>query len=229
MRTDRRILHTVLKELARVAPSSAPQPVLEQVHLHATGGVLTATTTDLSRRLSCQLPAEGNLDARIPCKPLVQVIKPEGGGDAGSVEITQDSDKVNILADGLTSHLPGTPPADFPAGPAPKQDAPWSLVAMWPSALLKDALSFVLPAASTDASRTHLCTVLLQDNDVVTTDGHRLHLAHLPAPVPQPLLLTAPAASTLTRLLSHGEQVILARAGDILRVKVGSWQLDARL
>jgi len=100
---------------------------------------------------------------------------------------------------------------------------------MWPSAPLKDALGFVLPAASSDASRPHLCTVLLQADDAVTTDGHRLHLAPLPAPVPQPLLLLAPAASTLTHMLAQGEQAILAQAGEVLRIKVGNWQLDTKL
>ncbi len=184
MQTDRRALHAALKELLRVAPSKAATPALEMVHLFATNGILTATTTDLSRRLSCQLPAQGGLDVCVHGKMLSQVIKPEGRGDAGTVEIFQDENKVSVLADGLTSHLRHTPTADFPVGPTPKQDQPWSLVAMWPSAPLKDALSFVLPAASRDESRAHLCTVLLEDNDAVTTDGHRLHLARLPAPVP---------------------------------------------
>ena len=229
MQTDRRTLHATLKELLRVAPSRAATPALEMVHLSSTNNVLTATTTDLSRRISTQLPAEGDLDICVHGKMLSQVIKPEGRRDTGTVEIYQDEDRVSVLADGLTSHLPGTPPADFPAGPSTKQDEPWSLVAMWPSALLKDALSFVLPAASTDASRPHLCTVLLQDQDIVTTDGHRLHLAPIPAPVPQPILLQAPAAGTLMRVLAHGEQAILARAGEVLRAKVGNWQLDTTL
>jgi len=199
------------------------------VQLSASSGILTLTTTDLSRRLSCQLPAEGDISACVHCKMLSQVIKPEGRGKSGSVEIIQDDDRVSVLADGLTSHLRPTRSADFPTGPAPKQEAPWSLAAMWPASPLKDALSFVLPAASTDESRPHLCAVLLKDSDAVTTDGHRLHLAPLPAPVQQPLLLRAPAAATMTRMLAHGPQVILAQAGEVLRIKVGNWQLDTRL
>jgi len=229
MLVDRRELHAALKELVRVAPAKAATPALEMVHLSASDGMLTATTTDLTRRLSCQLPAEGNLDICVHCKLLAQVIKPEGRGDAGAVEIVQGNDRVSVLADGLTSHLRPTPPANFPAGPAPKQDEPWSLVAMWPSAPLKDALSFVLPAASKDVTRAHLCTVLLKDSDVVTTDGHRLHLARLPAPVPHPLLLRAPAAATLTRMLAHEDQAILVQSGEMVRIKVGTWQLDTRL
>jgi len=226
---DRRTLHAALKELLRVAPSRADLPALEMVHLSANNGTLTVTTTDLHRRLSCQFPAQGDLNACVHAKMLTNIVKPEGRGDAGSVEVSQNEDRVSVMADGLVSHLRPTPPADFPASPAPKQDEPWSLVAMWPSAPLKDALTFVLPAASTDEARPHLCAVQFKHNDAVTTDGHRLHLAHLPAPIPQPLLLWAPAAATMTRVLAHGEQVILARAGEVLRIKVGSWQLDTRL
>ena len=228
MKVDHRKLHTALKELVRIVPRNASMPVLETVHLTASNGMLTLTTTDLSRRLSRQIPAQGDLDVCVHAKMLTNIIKPERG-TAGDVDICQDGDKVSLLADGMTSHLRPTPSTDFPAGPTPKENEPWSLAGMWPSAPLKDALSFVLPAASNDESRAHLCTVLFKDNDAVTTDGHRLHLAHLPAPIPQPLLLTALAAGTLNRLLAHGEQVILAQAGDILRAKVGNWQLDTRL
>jgi len=229
MKVDRRVLHNALKELVRVVPRTASQPALEMVHLSASSGVITATTTDLSRRLSCQIPAEGDLDACVHAKMLSQMIKPEGRGATGTMDIYHDGDKVCVLADGLTSHLRFTPSADFPVGPTPGPDAAWSLVAMWPAAPLKEALAFVLPAASKDESRVHLCTVCFNEQDIVTTDGHRLHLAHLPAPVPQPLLLPAPAASTLSRLLDHGEQAILATTGEVLRIKVGNWQLDTKL
>jgi len=199
------------------------------VQISASSGILTLTATDLSRRLSCQLPAEGDINACVHCKMLSQVVKPEGRGKAGSVDITQNNERLSVLADGLLSHLRLIPPADFPTSPARKQDEPWNLVAMLQSALLKDALSFVLPAASTDESRAHLCTVLLKDSEAVTTDGHRLHLAPLPAPIPQPLLLRAPAAATMARMLAHGDQAILAQAGEVLRIKVGNWQLDTRL
>jgi len=229
MLVNRRALHNALKELLRVAPSRADNPVLEMVHLNTNNGVLTAITTDLSRRLSCQLPAEGDLDICVHCKLLSQVIKPEGRGAAGNVEICQEEGRVSVMADGLISHLRPTPSGDFPGGPSPKGEEPWSLVGMWPSAPLKDALGFVLPAASKDESRAHLCTVLLQEDDAVTTDGHRLHLARLPATVPEPLLLTAPAAGTLMHMLAQGEQIILARAGEVIRAKVGNWQLDTKL
>ena len=229
MQVDRRALHGVLKEVVRVATSLTSLPALETVHLCARENTLTLTTTDLNQRLSCQLPVEGDINTCVPCKLLTQVVKPEGRGPSGKVEINQEGDQILIQVDGLTSRLPATNPNEFPTGPSPKADEPWSLLGLCPSTPLKQALDFVLPAASKDESRFHLCTVLLQDQDSVTTDGHRLHLAHLPTLIPQPLLLPAPAAGTLSRILPQGDQAILALADDILRIKINSWQLDLRL
>ena len=229
MRVDRRELHNALSELARLAPKNHTLPALERVLLSASNGTLTLTTTDLSRRLSCQLPAEGDINVSVHCKLLVQVIKFEGRGAAGTVEFYQDDEKVSVLADGLTTHLRTMLPGEFPAEHSPTKMEPWSLLGMWPSAPLGDALTFVLLAASKDESRPHLCTVLLQDQDAVTTDGHRLHLAPLPVALTQPLLLPAEGAGTLNRILNKGEQVILAQAGEVLRAKVGPYQLDIRL
>ena len=225
MRVDRRALHKALTELGRIAQPRATLPMLEQVHLAANDGTLNLTTTDLDRRLSCQLPAEGELSACIPCKQLAQAVKPEGCGNAGHVELQQQDDHVTILVDGLTSKMPITDPAEFPAASDREQD----LLGLWPAAPLREALEFVLPAASKDETRPHLCTVLMADRDMVTTDGHRLHLAPLPAPLSASLLLPSTAAATLARILKHGDQAIVAQAGDLLRIKCGSWQLDARL
>jgi len=229
MRVDRCELHNALKELGRLAPKNHTLPALERVLMTASQGTLTLTTTDLTSRLSCQVPAEGELVASVHCKLLTKVIKPEGRGAAGDVEFQHDDEKVSVVADGLTTHLRTMPPEEFPAAHTPSEKEPWGLMGMWPAAPFKDALGFVLPAASKDESRPHLCTVLLQDQDTVTTDGHRLHLASLPVSVSEPLLLPASSAGTLVRLLNKEEQVIVAKSGSVLRIKVGPWQLDVRL
>ena len=225
MRVDRRALHRALTELVRLVPRSASHPALEQVLLTASGGTLTLTATDLSRRLSCRLPAVGKLSTCLPGRTLVRAVKPEGRGHAGHVELRQQDDHVSIQVDGLTTTLPAT---DLAAFPAPSSRAP-ELLGLWPAAPIREALEFVLPAASRDEVRPHLRAVLLKDQDMVATDGHRLHLAPLPALLADSLLLPSAAAATLARVLKYGEQAIVARAGDLLRVQCGPWQLDARL
>lgn len=225
MRADRREMYTVLKELARVVPTRGTSPIIEQVHLVARDGFLTLTTTDINRRLTCQIPATGELRVCLPCKQLTQAIKPEGRGDAGLVELHAQGDRISVCVDGLTSTMNSADPDDFPQVSTKNQE----LIGLWPARPLREALEFVLPAASRDETRPHLCTVLMQDYDLVATDGHRLHLAPLPAPLAGSLLLSASAAATLARMLQHGDQAILARTSDVLRVKCGTWQLDAHL
>ena len=225
MQVDRRALHDALKELARVTPNNSNLPYLSNVHLAAQEGTLTLTATDITRRLSCQLPADDELNTCLPCKHLSQAVKPDGRGDAGLVELRQHDDQVSVLVDGLNSTMPATDPSEFPRASNKDQD----LIGLWPAVPLREALDFVLPAASKDESRPQLCTVYMQDQNLVATDGHRLHLAPLPAPLAGSLLLPSTAAATLSRMLKHGDQAILARADDVLRIKCGSWQLDTRL
>ena len=45
------------KELVRVIDPRASVPILSQVLLQATAGILSLTATDLKRILSCRLPA----------------------------------------------------------------------------------------------------------------------------------------------------------------------------
>jgi DNA polymerase III sliding clamp (beta) subunit (PCNA family) len=59
MKVDRRALHSALSELAQVADLSASLPILSHVLLRAASGQLVVTATDLTRRLVCQLPTEG--------------------------------------------------------------------------------------------------------------------------------------------------------------------------
>jgi DNA polymerase III sliding clamp (beta) subunit (PCNA family) len=113
--------------------------------------------------------------------------------------------------------------------PAERTDLDLSLLTVWPSTPLQDALSYVLPAVSTDPTRPHLRAVHLDGHQMVTTDGHRMHLARLPAPLTTPLLLPAVSAATIMQIAGAGDQVILAVAAHHLRVGVGRWQLDTKL
>ena len=230
MRTDRRELHNALKELARVAPNNSSLPSLTNVHLPASNGTLHLSTTDLEVRLSYEMRAEGDINTCLPAKLLSRLVKPEGRGNAGEVEFTpHDDDRVAVTVDGVTSKLVCTAPPEFPAGFRPGEDQSWSLAAMWPGGALREALSYVLPAASRDETRKHLCVVRLEDQIMVTTDGHRLHLAALPSSLAEPLQVSSHAGSVLCRILGSQEQVIMARCKDQLRVRAGSWQLDTRI
>jgi DNA polymerase-3 subunit beta len=213
-----------LRELARVAGSKSYLPVLPHVLLRATDGTLTLTATDLTQRLTYRMPADGGLNVCLPAKLLAALTKPEGKA-AGDVILEPQGNQVSVqLEDGVT-RLTSMDPTVFPAEP----HLELSLLAVWPSTPLQEALSYVLPAVSTDPTRPHLRAVHLDADHMITTDGHRMHLAPLPSQLPTSLLLPAVSAASIMQIAGAGDQVFLAVAPHHLRVGVGQWQLDTKL
>ena len=233
MRIDRRSLYTALHELARVADPRASIPILSHVLLRAENGILALTATDLTQTLTCKLPADGDLSTCVPAKLLAALVKPESKRDAGLVSLMLEGDRLVVETDSVTTRLPTADPADFPSGFGSSLE--WSFVGTCDAAPLRDAITWVLPAASTDATRRHLCSVCLDNESatVAATDGHRLHTAPSPVSPIAPILLSADAADILHRILADGEQVIMARAKtgerEVLRVRFGPWQIETTL
>jgi len=227
MRVDRRALHSALRELARVASPRSALPALSHVLLHAVENTLTLRATDLTQTLTCTLPAEGEFNTCLPAKLLANLVRPEGKGIVGDaiLEPAGKNQTVVRLEDG-TTRLTAMDPATFPVE---NSQLDWSLLAVWPPRPLHDALSFVLPAASNDASRPHLCAIFVDGGQLVATDGHRMHLAPLPAPLGTSLLVPTASAATILHIAGVGEQAVLAIAGNRIRVGVGPWQLQTRL
>jgi DNA polymerase III subunit beta len=237
MRADRRALHAVMSVLARVIGSkpSASMPILADVRITAASGATeaTLTATDLTTTLTCKPPIESNgtpFDVCVDAKTLVRVLKPEGRRSGADVAFEGvDDHGVVVRLDGMTTKLPGLDPQNFPAGVGSKVgDGDWHLAGMWPAEELREALSFTLPAASTDITRPHLCCVLISTDAIVATDGHRLHKTPGPGPMKEPLLLGTGAADVLARILASDEQVVVATAEDIIRFRCGPWQLDTK-
>jgi len=230
MRVDRRALHDALKELARLAPSRGPLPHLTNVLLVGAGDKLVLATTDITTRMTCELPAQGNtLETCVPAKLLTSLVKP-AGKSAEDVVLEVAGDKIYVTIAGTAMQLPATDPQLFPAGFSTED---WALVGMGEAMLLQEPLAWVLPAASNDPSRKHLNSIYLDQDAVVATDGHRLHLAPSPIKPDPPMLLPSSAAAVLTRILKRDDQIVVARHKtkdqDQLRVRCGPWQLDTRL
>jgi DNA polymerase-3 subunit beta len=225
MRVDRRALHSALRQLSRVAGSKSALPVLAHVLLRAGNGTLTLRTTDLTQTLTCTLPAEGELDTCLPAKLLANMVKPEAKTTAGDAILEPADNMVTVQLDDGITRLTALDPTLFPAG----SEREWNLLGVWPTPPLRESLSYVLPAASSDSSRPHLCAVFLSGNMMVTTDGHRMHLAPLPAPLETSLLVPTTSAATILHIAGAGEQVVLATSGNRLRVGIGPYQLETKL
>jgi DNA polymerase-3 subunit beta len=228
MKTDRRAFHGVMKELVHVVNGKASLPILSRVLLEVFDGKLTITATDLTTTVQGEMPAEGPLSCCLPAKMLAALTKPEGRGDTGHVEIEIDGDVASVVVEGLSTRLRTMPVEEFPAV-AGDLITDWSLLAMWPAAAIHDALTYVLPAASTDDGRPHLNAVCLGPDRIAATDGRRLHVSPLPAAIPEALLIPLGTATVLRRLLDDDEHVVVARGGNVIRVRVGAWQVETKL
>jgi len=229
---DRRALHDALKVLARLAPPKYAAPIVTNVLLNVRGGVLAATATDVSTRLTAKLPAQGDdFTVCASARALASLLKPESKRSAGQVSLGLDGNRLLVEVDGVTSRLPTANPMEFPSGLGTALE--WSLAGTCGAQPLRNAIDWVLPASSTDPTRKHLCTILIDGAVVAATDGHRLHSAPSPLSPKTPLLLSTSTANILRRVLTNGEQVIMARAKsgerEVLRVRSGAWQLESTL
>ena len=231
MHIDRLSLSAALCTLTKVAPPNVALPILRCVRLDAADGTLTLTATDLEQRLTAELPAETPqpLSACLPAKMLATVVKPERKTDGGTVQIESLGDNAfAVTVDDVSTRLFGLPHDDFPAVMAPA-NLDWNMAAIWPAEPLRESLGFILPAISKDETRFSLCGAYLAGNTIVSTDGHRLHMAPLPGKLPKPLLVPRSACETLHRLLPDADQVVVARAEEHLRIKIGHWTLETKL
>jgi len=232
MRIDRCSFHSALKELSRIIDQSTPLPILKSVALDARRGTLVMKATDLKRCLVCRLPADGKLTTCLPAKSLSSLTKPEGKKPSGNLEIEQVSEnQVSLKVDGLETRIFSSDPADFPAGIEVLVDQDWQLVVLLPSKEFGESLDHVLPAASSDETSPNLCAVFLSERKMIATNGRRLHMVtDLRYPVADPLLVPADSAATVRRLLPHGDPVVITRAGNVARFRMGPmWQLDTAL
>jgi len=226
MKVNRTALSAALRELARLAPSKPSIPILSHVLVHAENGTATLTATDLTQRLSVELPAEGEINTCLPAKTLAALVKPESKNDTSVCVVDVEGGVANVVLDDITTRLPALVPDDFPSS---TEAAGLSLVALWPARELSQALAYVLPAVSDDLTRPHLCGVCLVDGRAASTDGHRLHVAALPSAIAESSYLPIGAAASLARLLDRDGHVVLARTGDLLRVRCDNWTLDTKL
>jgi DNA polymerase-3 subunit beta len=156
------------------------------------------------------------------------LVKPENKADTGDIIIDSiDAETASVKVDGLTTKLTAIPIDDYPDTTNQHED--WSLVALWDAKTFASALKFVLPAICKDETRPHICCLAFtEDGKAASTDGHRLHLASLPGPVDQPILIPTDSALLLNRILKDG-QVIIARTETHVKIRSGAYELTTKL
>lgn len=109
--------------------------------------------------------------------------------------------------------------------PAQAQSKGGSLI---DAALLKEAMEKALPASSTDETRPVLNSVMISSEALVSTDGHRLHVAS-GIPNLEGLLVPRAGVLNLIKLLDPEVQVSLELSQNQLLLSQHSWVAALRL
>jgi DNA polymerase-3 subunit beta len=124
--------------------------------------------------------------------------------------------------------------SSFECGPplphAPDDDATreWHAEAQCDAAELRTALTWVLRAVSRDATRPNLAVVMFDNDRLVATDGHRLHMARFRGAFLAPQAIESTAAGVLAATAATGD-IALERSDTHLRFLGDHWQVITRI
>jgi len=235
MKVNRKELSDALATLSKVVDKKSSIPIIRSVLMETDGALLRLRTTDLNRTLTTAIHSDGpSFDTCINADKLLKIIKADTGESKGkkalaTVEITVSENAATVEIDGIKVKLPTLPAADFPT--APTRDD-WKRIASWESKTLAGALGHVLPVASVDFTRPHINAVsFVHDGRIAATDGHRLHVAPIPALFEKDVTIPRDAATTLAGVLKLGESTVLdvQKESPLGRFTIGVYQLTVRL
>lgn len=175
----------LLKLTSRILPAvsrKAPLPILANVSLRATDDALHAVATDTYTSISTHGPAQVATPGAI-CLPARDLHDRVAAMPDGDITLSVDKHIATVKAAKAKRQftLRTTPASEFPqvAGPT---DALAELTLPGPT--LATVIGQVYPSISTDETRPHVNSALLELSKnclrMVSTDGHRLAMANAP-------------------------------------------------
>lgn len=231
MHVNRRELYNALQQLNKVVDHRSSFSVLRCIKIEAGDGVAVLTGTDLTQTLTARIPAEGDLQACVLCKPLTDMVKPKNKNDDVDVRIEiEDDDTVRVCCDGVSTKLYTVDVQNFPLNDLQG----WDLVGEVDSGLLSQALAYVLPVACKDKNRvlsTHgVCGVYFNaEGKLVATSGHQCHVADLHCEFSESFLIPTGPAQTLSRIIKRSEKTEFFKTSEKIMIRSGSWIIEAKL
>ncbi len=225
MLIERGVLVRALKILITTIEKKVVSP-FDHVRLEPAPGGVAVTASDGTMSASLLVPSEGSIDACVPARDLLAAVSGADNGDRLALAV-HNREAVTVAYSGAEARLTNSPSFDFRAasldgddgGPRQVDAAPFSA-----------ALAWVSPAMCIDdITRLHLGSVLLEGEQVVATDGHRLHVATVRGLGWDRALVPAKAIQLLLRLLPGSGQLEIAVHDGVLRVATAAWSLRTRL
>lgn len=141
--------------------------------------------------------ARGEGEVVLPARKLQMIVKPSSKKDDRFVLIEATGKGVTrLVVDDLETRFEVS--AEIPS--IPKSE--FKRVLQYFAKKFFDHLTYVLPAMSKDEEKERLYCLGVLDGQVVATDGHRIHCDTLSAELKESVVIRAPAAKILHKLLT---------------------------
>jgi DNA polymerase-3 subunit beta len=237
---ERSDLLNALSHVQNVVERRNTIPILSNVLMEATGGVLTLTATDLDIEAvdsaDAQIEREGAVTA--PAGTLFDVIRKLPSGAEVELEIQPENQRLAIRAGRSHFELPTLPASDFQTMTSDEGAAKFTVEGE-DLARLIDKTKF---AISTEETRYYLNGVYLhgaKDDSgkavlrTVATDGHRLALAEIPAPkgseTLEGVIVPRKAITEARRLIDAGGDVDVQVSDTKIVIRAGRAVLTSKL
>jgi DNA polymerase III sliding clamp (beta) subunit (PCNA family) len=226
MLIERGVLVRAMKILITIIEKKAVSP-FDHVRIEPAPGGVAITASDGTMSASVMAPSDGSIDACVPARDLLAAASGAVNGDRLALAV-HNRETVTVAYSGAEATLPNSPSFDFrearldgdAGGPRRQVDA----------GAFGAALAWVsLAMCIDDSTRLHLSSVLLEGDQVVATDGHRLHLATVAGLDWDRALVPAKAVLLLLHLLPGSGQLQVTVHDGVLRVATAAWSLRTRL
>ena len=168
MKINRKKLNKALSVLKNSNDKKIYTPLCG-VHLAVSDNKMTLRSTDLETDITATLAVESNYDftAIVNFSEFQKLCRLQKTTDC---EILRDGSSIKIDGAALADIAPS---ADYPVPISPSEQALPSISGK----ILSKSLAYVLPAVSADRTRFALCEIFFDETKIVSTDGHRLHIA----------------------------------------------------
>ncbi len=223
-------LNKAMNSVARVANSRSTLPILANVVLKTVGNRLSIAATNLdiaiTHYIGSKISDKGGIT--VPARLMQEFIS---SLPPGVINLELEEHKLLISTDQYQSVINGISVDEFPVMPAIGEGKNWKIS----GELLKEALSQVIFAASSDEARPALTGVYVHDFEgalyAVATDSYRLAERKMTNSKQQAqLLIPASALQDLLRILGETpEEVQIMHDGQQVQFRVGDVELVTRL
>lgn len=214
MLVSRSELVSALAKVVPVATRKSSMPVLENIMLRATGGVLVVQATDLDVTITAECPCDaagGDFAALMLGHKLFEIVRAMNGADV-TLERSADNGRVAITSGRSKFDVASASPDEWPRTPehAGRQ-------VRVDGHALRELLDRTAYAQSDDETRYVLGGIYLEARDGVviaaSTDGHRLALStrsvvNAEELFPAPTILPRRGVEMLRRLIDGSDEPV---------------------